>query len=92
MKLNWNFQSSGGGVIGQIPSMGGGIWIFSGTRHCLSHPPFYNPTPMGGGTPYMAWKGELTVPLLTRKKISVGLQGSFAFQQVYPVSSIGDPL
>ena len=47
---------------------------------------------MGGGTPYMAWKGELTVPLLTRKKISVGLQGSFAFQQVYPVSSIGDPL
>ena len=32
MKLNWNFRR-GGGVIGQIPSVGG-IWIFSGTTHC----------------------------------------------------------
>ena len=35
MKLNWSFWR-GGGIIGQIPSMGGGgggCWIFSGTTH-----------------------------------------------------------
>ena len=31
MKLNWNFRR-GGGVIGQIPSVGE-VWIFSGTKH-----------------------------------------------------------
>ena len=39
MKLNWNFRR-GGGVIGQIPSVGGGggggVWIFSGATHCTS--------------------------------------------------------
>jgi len=35
MKLiNWNFQRGGGGVIGQIPFMGEGVWIFSGTTQC----------------------------------------------------------
>ena len=34
MQLNWNFRR-GGGVIGQIPSVGegGGLWIFSGNTH-----------------------------------------------------------
>ncbi len=37
MKLNWNFQSGGGGgrVLGKIPFMGE-VWIIYGTTHCNS--------------------------------------------------------
>ena len=33
MKLNWNFQMGGGGVLEKIPSVGE-IWIFSGITQC----------------------------------------------------------
>ena len=34
MKLNWNFLGGGGGVQNKKPSMGG-VWILSGTVHCV---------------------------------------------------------